>query len=285
MQEEISIKKGTKVDEKKKKCDSGNTDSLSKQQQQQQQEKTTNKRPRTRSMSRASSTNDDDEEEMTLETKFDAAIADADDGRASGGEEAVMDEHQSCADDMSGISDDEGSTCSATPPDRTSMFVDDKDKSNMTNSSRTNLDKGIVVVGGIMVEEKKNADDDDQSVAASSASSTAAVVVRGLRSSKQVKKRIRVNHCSSSSSSSNVLSPPLPTGEEDMTNNHNNTYLTYTKESRSYNVGTSIVTASTSHHGKKFKRRGFHYDYREVFLKSNVPQFIATLSGRIVVCE
>jgi hypothetical protein len=166
------------------------------------------------------------------------------------------------------------------------MFVDDKDKSNMTNSSRTNLDKGIVVVGGIMVEEKKNADDDDQSVAASSASSTAAVVVRGLRSSKQVKKRIRVDHCSSSSSSSsNVLSPPLPTGEEDMTNNHNNTYLTYTKEGRSNNVGTSIVTASTSHHGKKFKRRGFHYDYREVFLKSNVPQFIATLSGRIVVCE
>ena len=213
---------------------------------------------------------------MTLETKFDAAIADADDGRASGGEEAVMDEHQSCADDMSGISDDEGSTCSATPPDRTSMFVDDKDKSNFFNSSRTNLDKGIVVVGGIMVEEKKNADDDDQSVAASSASSTAAVVVRGLRSSKQVKKRIRVDHCSSSS---NVLSPPSTTGEG-MTNKHNNT-----KEGRSNNVGTSIVTASTSHHGKKFKRRGFHYDYREVFLKSNVPQFIAALSGRIVVCE
>jgi hypothetical protein len=188
-----------------------------------------------------------------------------------------MDEHQSCADDMSGISDDEGSSCSATPPDRTSMFVDDKDKSNMTNSSRTNLDKGIVVVGGIMVEEKKNADDDDQSVAASSASSTAAVVVRGLRSSKQVKKRIRVDHCSSSSS--NVLSPPSTTGEG-MTNKHNNT-----KEGRSNNVGTSIVTASTSHHGKKLKRRGFHYDYREVFLKSNVPQFIATLSGRIVVCE
>mmetsp|Transcript_5158 Transcript_5158/g.8108 ORF Transcript_5158/g.8108 Transcript_5158/m.8108 type:complete len:282 (-) Transcript_5158:567-1412(-) len=33
----------------------------------------------------------------------------------------------------------------------------------------------------------------------------------------------------------------------------------------------------------KKKRRGFHYDYREVFLKSNVPQLIATLSGRIVV--
>merc|ERR1719262_1517540 len=35
--------------------------------------------------------------------------------------------------------------------------------------------------------------------------------------------------------------------------------------------------------GHKKKRRGFHYDYREVFLKSNVPQFIATLSGSIVV--
>ena len=35
----------------------------------------------------------------------------------------------------------------------------------------------------------------------------------------------------------------------------------------------------------KKKRRGFHYDYREVFLKSNAPQLIATLSGRIVVCK
>ena len=36
---------------------------------------------------------------------------------------------------------------------------------------------------------------------------------------------------------------------------------------------------------KKKKKRGFDYDYREVFLKSNVPQLIATLSGRIVVCK
>eukprot|EP00984_Skeletonema_dohrnii_P037782 scaffold40248_cov216-Skeletonema_dohrnii-CCMP3373.AAC.1 len=33
---------------------------------------------------------------------------------------------------------------------------------------------------------------------------------------------------------------------------------------------------------KKKKKRGFDYDYREVFLKSSVPQLIATLSGRIV---
>lgn len=210
----------------------------------QQQQKSTNKRPRTRSMSRASLTNDEE----------------------------------------SGISVDEGSSCSTTPLDRTSIFVDDKDKSNMTNSSNNNVGEGIVVDGG-MVEEK-NADDDDQSVAASTASSTAAVIVRGLRSLKQVKKRIRVDHCSTSNSSIN-LSPPLTAGEG-MTKNYKNTNITNTNKeggSRSYNVGTSIVTASTSHHGKKLKRRGFHYDYREVFLKSNVPQFIATLSGRIVVCE
>ena len=37
--------------------------------------------------------------------------------------------------------------------------------------------------------------------------------------------------------------------------------------------------------GNKKKRRGFLYDYHEVFLKSNVPQLIATLSGSIVVCK
>jgi hypothetical protein len=36
---------------------------------------------------------------------------------------------------------------------------------------------------------------------------------------------------------------------------------------------------------RKKKKRGFDYDYREVFLKSSVPQLIATLSGRIVVCK
>jgi len=259
----IAVKKGS------------GTDSLSNQQQQQQ--KSTNKRPRTQSMSRSSSTNEE-EAKTLLTAKVGAAIADADDdGIASGGgDEAVMDEHQSCADDMSGISDDEGSSCSTPPPDRTGTFVNDKDESNVTNSSN-NLGGNIVLGGGVVQE--RNADD-DQSVAASSASSTAAVVVRGLRSSKRHKKRIRVDHCSNRSSIK--LSPPSTTGEEGMTNNYNNTMEGSSSRS---NVVSSIVTASTSHHGKKLKRRGFHYDYREVFLKSNVPQFIAALSGRIVVCE
>ena len=46
----------------------------------------------------------------------------------------------------------------------------------------------------------------------------------------------------------------------------------------------AIKEESNGMNSKK-KRRGFHYDYREVFLKSNVPQLIATLSGRIVVCK
>eukprot|EP00804_Cyclotella_cryptica_P019387 CCRYP_021123-RA/>CCRYP_021123-RA protein AED:0.03 eAED:0.03 QI:358/1/1/1/1/1/3/324/932 len=33
----------------------------------------------------------------------------------------------------------------------------------------------------------------------------------------------------------------------------------------------------------KKRRRGFEYDYKEVFTKSNLPQLIATLSGRVVV--
>ena len=42
---------------------------------------------------------------------------------------------------------------------------------------------------------------------------------------------------------------------------------------------------STGQLGKKKKRKSFQYDYREVFVKSTVPQLIATLSGRIVVCK
>jgi len=44
-----------------------------------------------------------------------------------------------------------------------------------------------------------------------------------------------------------------------------------------------ISCAASPNAVHKKKRRRFHYDYREVFLKSNVPQLIATLSGRIVV--
>ena len=35
----------------------------------------------------------------------------------------------------------------------------------------------------------------------------------------------------------------------------------------------------------KKKRRSFDTNYKEVFLKSNIPQLIVTLSGRVVVCK
>eukprot|EP00986_Skeletonema_menzelii_P000521 scaffold157_cov204-Skeletonema_menzelii.AAC.3 len=58
-------------------------------------------------------------------------------------------------------------------------------------------------------------------------------------------------------------------------------------ESNSMNATKEEEKALSSETGgdtpQKKKKRGFDYDYREVFLKSSVPQLIATLSGRIVV--
>mmetsp|Transcript_8632 Transcript_8632/g.19386 ORF Transcript_8632/g.19386 Transcript_8632/m.19386 type:complete len:962 (+) Transcript_8632:366-3251(+) len=68
----------------------------------------------------------------------------------------------------------------------------------------------------------------------------------------------------------------LPVMKEESKNVVNNN--TKKKETE---VCTTETTTTTAPHKKK--RRGFHYDYKEVFLKSNVPQLIATLSGRIVV--
>lgn len=60
-------------------------------------------------------------------------------------------------------------------------------------------------------------------------------------------------------------------------------------ESNSLNATKAAEKALPSETGgdkpQKKKKRGFDYDYREVFLKSSVPQLIATLSGRIVVCK
>ena len=51
-------------------------------------------------------------------------------------------------------------------------------------------------------------------------------------------------------------------------------------------LGAVTKGASDSHKkSHKKKRRSFDYNYREVFLKSNIPQLIVTLSGRIVVCK
>ena len=54
---------------------------------------------------------------------------------------------------------------------------------------------------------------------------------------------------------------------------------------------SKTLDAITETHGEsqkkahKKKRRSFDYNYKEVFLKSNIPQLIVTLSGRVVVCK
>jgi hypothetical protein len=51
---------------------------------------------------------------------------------------------------------------------------------------------------------------------------------------------------------------------------------------------TTLDAVTDTHDQKKAhkkKRRSFDYNYKEVFLKSNIPQLLVTLSGRVVVCE
>jgi hypothetical protein len=172
-------------------------------------------------------------------------------GQVGGVGEVVGEDQQSCA-EMSSISNDDDENNignrSCTPGGRSICF--DKANSNMSDITSSNQGE----VGG----HAKNS--------SSSVSSTAAVV-RGLGSS-QLRSQGRRHR-------SDRIDRKLPA----MSGEYESKDVNPIKE---INV-CSTTTASTSHHKKK--RRGFHYDYREVFLKSNVPQFIATLSGRIVVCE
>ena len=130
--------------------------------------------------------------------------------------------------------------------DKTSSSVSD-----MTDSNRSSTDGGGANAKGR----------DGDGVSTSSISSTAAVV-RGVGSSQNTG----------------------PSGRHRRSSRQRN--LTAIKEDsdKLLSEKKEIVVCTTPTKHKK-KRRGFHYDYREVFLKSNVPQLIATLSGRIVVCE
>jgi hypothetical protein len=70
------------------------------------------------------------------------------------------------------------------------------------------------------------------------------------------------------------------------TGNHRHHHRRY--HSRAASAVQQVNKSSKNEEAKKphkKKRRGFEYDYKEVFLKSNVPQLIATLSGRVIVCE
>lgn len=121
--------------------------------------------------------------------------------------------------------------------------------SDMTDSNQSGTDGGS---GG-----GANASSNDEGdVSTSSISSTAAVVL-GLESSQNTELMGRRRRVQS---------------------RHNTTSVKEVSDSTGRNVEKE---AGTTNHTKK--RRGFRYDYKEVFLKSNVPQLIATLSGRIVV--
>ena len=144
--------------------------------------------------------------------------------------------------------------------------ISDDDDENMENHSSTPggrsicFDKANSTMSDIT---SSNQVEGGQSKNSSSSVSSTAAVVRGLGSS-PIKAQCRHHR-------SNRIHP--------MNEKYGNKNVNNVKEI----TVCSTTIASTSHHRKK--RRGFHHDYREVFLKSNVPQFIATLSGRIVVCE
>jgi hypothetical protein len=167
-------------------------------------------------------------------------------GDDGGASELVEEDQQSFA-EMSSISDDDDANMGndSITPGGGSIYLDKL--SDMTYSNQGEIGDRV----------------DDS---ASSVSSTAAVV-RGLGSS-QLKGQSRRHR-------SDRINRNLPSTDEESNSKTANPVKEITV--------CSITTDNASHHKKK--RRGFQYDYREVFLKSNVPQFIATLSGRIVVCE
>ena len=98
------------------------------------------------------------------------------------------------------------------------------------------------------------------------------VAVRGLGSSQNTPSRRR--HRRPSSSFRNG-------GEEDGKSDDKNEDA----EAAAAAVVNNADSGAETSPKKKKKKRSFGYDFREVFLKSNVPQLIATLSGRIVVCK
>jgi hypothetical protein len=119
--------------------------------------------------------------------------------------------------------------------------------SDMTDSNRSSMNgNGINKKKQILQQAKVNSEVGTASTGTSSISSTAAVVRGSSHKSPQSHRRHR--------------SPTLVAIAE--------------------GHGDSMKKAA-----HKKKRRSFDYNYKEVFLKSNIPQLIVTLSGRVVVCK
>lgn len=119
--------------------------------------------------------------------------------------------------------------------------------SDMTDSNRSSMNgNGVNKKKQILQQAKVNSEAGTASTGTSSISSTAAVVRGSSHKSPQSHRRHR--------------SPTLDAIAE--------------------GHGDSMKKAA-----HKKKRRSFDYNYKEVFLKSNIPQLIVTLSGRVVVCK
>jgi len=88
---------------------------------------------------------------------------------------------------------------------------------------------------------------------------------------------------SSSISSTAAVARGVMSSQKSLSHNDNRRHHSSVKSSEGAKAATIETNNEKTVCAHKKKRRGFEYDYKEVFLKSNVPQLIATLSGRIVV--
>ncbi len=88
----------------------------------------------------------------------------------------------------------------------------------------------------------------------------------------------------SSISSTAAVARGVMSSQKSLSHRDNRRHHSSVKSPEEATAATSATNEKNVCAHKK-KRRGFEYDYKEVFLKSNVPQLIATLSGRIVVCK
>ena len=143
-----------------------------------------------------------------------------------------------------------------------SSCEDDEDEDN-PRGRNISFDKGSSSVSDMTDSNKSCTTNNNTKSSTGSISSTAAVV-RGVGSSQHSPSHTRHRRRSQS--------PRRESGS----NNMSGTKVTEKVMDTGMGDGKSL---------KKKKKRNFDYDYREVFLRSNVPQLIATLSGKIVVCK
>jgi hypothetical protein len=126
-----------------------------------------------------------------------------------------------------------------------------------------------------MTDSNKSCTTNNNTKGSTGSISSTAAVVRGLGSSQNTPSRRRHRQ------------PSLRNGGEADGKSH--AVQDKNEDAEAAATGAVVNNADTgaepSPKKKKKKKRSFGYDFREVFLKSNVPQLIATLSGRIVVCK